>query len=690
MQDQIIQALRRNAADEAVALARDWIARDGATALTQRWLALALQQQGQYDEALAELRQAIAQAPEDAELHLQQAGLLLAVRETGAAEAALSRSTALDPNQFDAYVMQAHLAIGRGDIDEAERIGRLAARVQADHPQIAAIDGVIALRRGDADRALALLSQAAEAMPDNTQVLFALALAYLQKGHLAFAERALSRVIVLQPPGTALRAFMAQLAAQQGRMDDALEAIKGALAQVDGDTPALHRLAGELQLQAGQPAEAVTHLRHALDHGPVDRRVLQALLLAWQQLGTADEARDVIDAALARQPRAHELWLTRLALAPIGGDEALEVAERWVEAMPEFLPALETLMRIHDMQGHADEAEMVARQIVAIEPGRISGEQRIVEALLARDPPAAIACVQALMDGLPEHERTVLRPWLALVQDRAGDHAAALSTWLAFHAEQAQHRLPLPPHAPVQPTRWPALGSVAEDNRARPLLLWGAPGSHVERVAMAMGAASAVLRRDRYTPTVPDDALQSYLTVPGLASGKVRPAQVVESWKAALPGRGIQDGNVIDWLLWWDNSVLQALRPHLPEGRLAIVLRDPRDMLLDWLAYGAPVPLAVRSAGEAARWLAESLSQVATLHEQDLYPHKLLRLDGREDNAEAVSQLLSDAFGAPFPVLPSLGAPRLPGGRWRDYRGLLAEELALLTPVAVRLGYAAE
>ena len=690
MQDTIIQALRRNAADEAVALARDWIANEGETAPSLRWLALALQQQGQYDEALSVLRQAIALAPDDADLHLQQAGLLLAVRETAAAEAALTRTTRLDPNQFDAYVMQAHLAVSRGDVDEAERISRLAARVQADHPQLLAIDGVIALRRGDTDRALALLSQAAEQLPDNPQVLFTLGFAYAQKGHLAFAERAFSRVIALQPPGTALRAFMAQLAAQQGRLDDAMEVVNGALAQPDGDTPGMHRLAGELLLQAGQPAEAVSHLRQALAHGRVDRRVLHALLLAWQQLGAGEEARDVIDAALTRQPRVQELWLARLALAPIGGEEALEVAERWVEAMPEFLPALETLMRVHDMQDHPEEAEMVARQIVAIEPGRIAGEQRIVEALLQRDPPAAIACVQSLIEALPERDRTVLRPWLAQVQDRAGEHAAALATWLAFHAEQAQHRLPLPPHAAPQPTQWPAQGEVNADNTARPLFLWGAPGSHIERVASVIGAASPVLRRDRLGQPAPDDALQSYRTVPGLASGKLSPAQVVGSWKQALPARGIQDGNVIDWLLWWDNSLLTALRPLLPEGRLAIVLRDPRDMLMDWLAYGAPVPLAVHSADEAARWLAESLSQVATLHEQDLYPHKLLRVDGHEDNPEAVAHLLSEAFGAPFPVLPSLGAPRLPGGHWRTYRELLANEIALLTPVAVRLGYAAE
>lgn len=690
MQDQIIQALRRNAADDAVALAREWIAAEGESARTLRWLALSLQQQGQAEEALSALRQAIALAPEDADLHLLQAGLLLALRETSAAGAALSRTTALDPNQFEAYVMQAHLAIARADIDEADRLSRLAARVKPEHPQVLTLDGIVALRRGDADRALALLSRAAEQMPDNPQVLFALGFAYLAKEHFAFAERAFARVIEMQPPGTQLRAFMAQLAFRQGHVGDAIDAIHGVLALPDGDTPVMRRLAGEYHLRAGQPAEAVAHLRRALEAGAPERAILQPLLVAWQQLGAADEARDVLDTVLTQQPRAHDAWVARLALAPADSEESLEVAERWVEAMPEFLPALEALMRVHDLQGHADEAEMVARQIVAIEPGRLSGEQRIVEALLERDPPAAIACVESLMEGMHERDRTVMRPWLAQVQDRAGDRAGALATWLAFHAEQAQHRLPLPPHAAGLPAQWPALGEVPAEVTARPLFLWGAPGSHVERVAQVMAAASPVLRRDRYGQPAPADALQSYRTVQNLSKGKTSAADVVHSFKAALPARGIQDGNVIDWLLWWDNSLLLALRPHLPEGRLAIVLRDPRDMLLDWLAFGAPMPLAVGSAAEAARWLVESLTQVATLHEQALYPHKLLRLDGIEDNPQAVAQLLQQAFGVAFPVVPSLGAPRMASGRWRDYRDLLGEEIALLTPVAVRLGYTAD
>ncbi|MEQ4573880.1 MAG: adenylate cyclase, partial [Gammaproteobacteria bacterium] len=127
MQEQILQALRRDAADDAVALAREWVAQEAHAAAAQRWLGVALQQQGDIAGALAAVDAAIALAPEEAELHLQRAGLLIASRDLAAADSALAQSTSLDPNQLASYVMQAHLAIARQDLDEAERLTRTAA-----------------------------------------------------------------------------------------------------------------------------------------------------------------------------------------------------------------------------------------------------------------------------------------------------------------------------------------------------------------------------------------------------------------------------------------------------------------------------------------------------------------------------------------------------------------------------------
>ena len=160
-------------------------------------------------------------------------------------------------------------------------------------------------------------------------------------------------------------------------------------------------------------------------------------------------------------------------------------------------------MQLHDMQGDATAAEALAQRIVALEPGRLSGERRLLEALLQRDPLAAVARVQTLVQSLPDAQRTVLRPWLGQVQDRAGQLQAALTTWMQFHREQAPHRLPLPLQAASAFVAWPERVPIPPEIRARPLFVWGAPGSQVERLIAVMRVVSPVLRDDRFSPQPP-------------------------------------------------------------------------------------------------------------------------------------------------------------------------------------------
>ncbi|AWH15952.1 adenylate cyclase [Stenotrophomonas sp. ZAC14D2_NAIMI4_7] len=692
MQDQIIQALRQNQADQAVQLAQAWTHDEPGQAQAHRWLALALQQQGQPQAALDALQQALQLAPDDAQLHLQQAGLLLALRQFDGVDDALLRTTDLNPNAFPAYLMQAHLAISRNDFDEAQRLSTLAGRLEPDHPELLTIDGMVALRRGDADRALALLSAAGQALPDDPRVLYALGFAYLGKDMLAFAEQAFRRVLVLNPAITSLHGLVVQLALRQGNLDAAAEAMQVALQQPSLDVPPMRRLAGELSLRSGQPLQALEHLLPLLDSQPEDRQVLQLLLMAWQRLGREEEARARLDAVLEANASLHDPWLARLAVEEVGSDAAVAVVERWIAAMPAHLPALEARMRLHDMAGQHAEAEAVAERIVALEPGRVSAETRLIDGLMQRDPDAAIARVQALIGQAGEGAQSDLRTWLGEVQDRAGKPADALRTWLALQTEQAPQRLPLPPQAKAPPS-WPALAEIDEATRqsgSAPIFLWGAPGSGVERVATGLAAASPVLRSDRYTNTPPDDAFQNYHTLQDLASGVLTPERLVQRWREQLPARGVEDDTIIDWLLWWDNALLWSLRPQLPQGRLLVVLRDPRDMLLDWVAYGSAAPLAMTSLAEAAEWLARALAQVASLHEDDLYPHVLLRIDAIGNDPRAMAAMLEQLFERPMPVAPQLGAPRFPPGHWRAYSDVMSAAFAQLTPVAVRLGYPEE
>jgi len=683
MQESIHQALRSGAFDQALALAREWADAAPDSAPAQRALAVVLAQAGDAAAALVAMDAAIALAPEDAGLQFERAALLARSGQPEAARLALDETLGLDPNHLPAYLAQAQLALLRGDLDAAARLARTAARIDPDHPRLAAVEALLALRQGDAARALALASAASERLPDDPQLLSALGFAYLARGHWAFAEQAFRRVAGLLPDARALQPLLARVAAAQGRNDEAFELVAPLLEQAGTDTPALHRVAGLYALQAGRAEAALAHLRRALPAYPDDRAVLQGLMALWQARGDRDDAVATLEAALAARADAGALWAARLALEAPGTADGERVLERWLAAMPDHAPALQTALFARDRAGDAEGAERIARRLLALRPDDVAGGRFLAEAQLARDPDAALAQARALVAAqAAEDDRTALRSWLGRLLDRAGRPAEALAEWQALHDDYRDRRVPLPPPAGAAGP-WPALATPAP-GAPRPLLVWGAPGSGVERVVDALAAAGGPVLRDRFTPAPPDDPLQSPGAAPALRDGRLDPAALVAQWRAALPARGIGDGNAVDWLPWWDNALLLALRPHLPEGRLLAVVRDPRDMLLDWLASGAP--FALETPAVAAEWLAGVLEQLADIREQDLYPLALLRLDAVLDSPPQLAAAIGQALGIALPPPPA--SPRaLPPGRWRAYAAVLAGPFARLQPVAARLGY---
>ena len=385
MQERIHDALRRNAVDEALALAQEWAAQAPDDASAQRSLSAALARAGDPAAALVALDQAILLAPDEAGLHFERAALLLRQRDTGAARVALDESLGLDPNHLPSYLAQAQVALAQGDLAEAERLSRTAARIDADDPRLVALNALLALRRGEPDAAIALASAASVQLRDDPQLLSVLGFGYLAKQHWAFAEQAFRRVSELLPDARALWPLLAQLAARQGRPDEAFERVAPLLADPATATPALRRAAGLHALQAGRGEEALEHLRAALSAGP-DRAVLRGLMALWRERNDREDALATLEAALATSPASGDLWGARLALETPGTAEGNRVLQRWLAAMPDHVPALETAMFDRDRAGDLAAVAGFAGRLVQLQPGHPAAEQFLVEARLAGSP----------------------------------------------------------------------------------------------------------------------------------------------------------------------------------------------------------------------------------------------------------------------------------------------------------------
>lgn len=691
MQDTIIDALRQGNATQALPLAREWASNEPGNAQAHRLLAAALRLAGDQEAALECIDQAINLAPEDASLHFERAGLLLGNRQLDEAQAELARSTGLDPNLFPAYVMQAQLALGRGDLDEAERLARLASRIAPDHPRLAAIEGMVLLYRGDTDRALKTVTAALDAAPEDEQLRLAVGFVYMGKKLWAFAEQAFRTLIEDKPQSRQLRAVIADLVSRQGRYGEAAEWLHPLLAGQAGTNPALNRLAARLYLAGGQPEQALPLLRAALAAEPDNRETLSLLVTHWQQQDDRQDARQTLEAALATSPQAPNLWLARLAFEPLGSDEAAALITRWLKAMPQSLQALQASMSLHLHRGQSEAAEAEAKQILDIAPGNAAAQATVLDVLQSRDPQAAVAHVESLLEKAgSDASRELLHDWLGRVQDRAGRTMDAATTWIAQARARSPQLLPLPPvglpidQVPVG--TWPPLSTEKDTETTSAIFLWGPPGSGVERVAAVL-SSSPYFRNDRFNPGFQGDGFQSFGSVEDLLSGAKDGREVIEEWQSKLPARGITEGRIIEWLVWWDHAFLCALRPHLPNGMLLAVMRDPRDMLLEWLAFGSPSQISMTSPLQSAHWMADSLRQFLTLNHDALYPHALVRIDGIEDDPAALTEALKAATGLEAPVPPVAIPAFFKSGHWRNYAEALAEPFAVLTPVAVALGY---
>ncbi|RYZ72660.1 MAG: tetratricopeptide repeat protein [Lysobacteraceae bacterium] len=685
MQDKIIDALRRNALDEALEQAREWAQLQPGDPQAHRWLAVAAQQRGDQDGAMRSIDQAIALAPEDDNLQLVRASLLIANRQPEAAEAALGAASGLNPNQFGAYLMQAQLAFGRGDLDEAERLNRLAARVAPEHPQLAVIDGMLALQRGDVEAALGQVTRALQQAPEDAQLRYVLGFIYMRKRHWAFAEQAFRGVLERIPAATGLRGLISDLVNRQDRPAEAADELAPLLQDPATATPAVHRAAGLLRTAARQPEQALPLLRTALASMPADRPTLQALVSVWRELGLDDDARASLDAALATTPDASDLWRARLLFA---ADESAgrEILQRWAAAMPQSTLPAEILLARQQAAGDQAAADATAAQLLHLQDTHAGARLHVLDGLMAQDPAQAVARIEAwLLTATAASDRRFLLGLLGVSHDQRGDSAAAVAAWTRMQAEVAPQRAPLPPLSGPR-MEWPELAERPPHAR-RVAFLWGAPGSAVERLAAVMESLGDPFRSDRFGPSPPQDGFQSYELIEGLDSGRLSGRDVVERWRAALPSRDLPGGDVFDWLPWWDNALLVALRPHLREAMLLIAVRDPRDMLLDWLAFGSAAPFAFPSPEQAAEWMANSLNQAAALFEYQWFPNRVIHTDSIGSDPQAAAAVLGEALEAELPAPASVGPGHFPAGHWRHYSQALAGAFAVLAPVARRLGY---
>ncbi len=683
MTDIAFEALARGDAPAALAAAEAAVLATPDSSVAHQALGLAQQMSGDLSAAVASMEHAISLAPDRAELHFARARMAIRQSDSATADASLSDALRADPNALPAYLTKLHLALNRSQPDEAERQLRLAQRVSPDHPQVIAAEGALALMRRDGERALKLFTLAATALPNDPLVLAGLGLSYRVAKNYAFAEAALVRAIALQPDAVALRWALIESLRAQNREDEALEPLRELLLRVPNDRGGL-ALLGDLLSKRGEFEPALAAYQKMIVQPPLNLPALDRLLQRLIEHGLGSQAVDLSEQVIAAFPADAGVWQRRVQLARPDAEAMDEVLARWQLAQPKQPQALAMRAELEEWRGDLALGESLALEVLATAPDVVSAEAIVLRAELLRDPQAALRRIERLLeDQSTQQWQRPLRFWRALAFDRLNRPENAMAAWADMWVNTSGgFNLPALPAGKAEPAESTVDGEP-------PKLLWAPPGGRPREVlAMLTSVAGLFLLQDRFTDFPRQDGLG-----PLRADGSMVDRA---GWRAHIEQRGVDPARSIDWLPHWDARLAAAL----PGAKLIAVISDPRDLLMNWMAFSSSFPLRFIGVQTCANWLRELLEPLA------------LRLESEDADLLVIRdvELCSDPVGVAKRLQSYLNLDALPNadaasdvrkglggqpecfapGHWRQYQGLLGQAFDSLSPLAMRLGFGAD
>jgi tetratricopeptide (TPR) repeat protein len=353
--------------------------------------------------------------------------------------------------------------------------------------------------------------RAAEQVPDDSVVRGTLGQALMAQGHHAFAEQALRTALDALPQARNLRHSLVDALLSQGRAQEAEEQLDLLLQQRKGDIRALG-LKGQMASARGAHAEAIAPLLESLRLLPAQPRVLDTLLDSWLAQGEVDKALSFLDRLLTLAPRLEFAWGALFNLVRENPPLANDAVKRWRAACPDSAAAAEIEAQASERQGDYEAAVATATEAVERDRNCIGAQLVLARAdLRAGQAHAAVARLAPLY---AEHDvpgvRVALSGWLGRACDAAEQFDDAVSYWRSGQALAGRGAVAAALRSPAAELSSSDAVEVDPSSTAvAPVLLCGAPGSGVERIAAWLSESSGRrLLGDRFGPSPRADLLQ--------------------------------------------------------------------------------------------------------------------------------------------------------------------------------------
>jgi tetratricopeptide (TPR) repeat protein len=429
-----LHALKRT--PEALDAWRGMAAGANRSARTLARLAEVLSGFGHRAEALEPLAEAIALQPEDFELRVKQADLLLALERYSDALKPLDEAARLaDSDEGRELVLEHRIKCYQGARTLGAQIEALQKDLDAGRESTAARWRHLA-RYLEADQKLPEAVAAAKkavALDDRSVPAWAtLARTVEASGDLSAAADAQRRLAMLDRRGRAdYLSAIAKLEARLGRRDVALQAGRDLLAATPGN-PETHQFFAELCFQLGATDEGLDALRRAVRANPSDSKGLLTLADALAQQFRTDEAIELSWRAFERAKELDEKLgivarLTDLSLQQNQFDKLLARLERLGQEPAQQRESVFCLAQAYSSSGDFGTARQTLERLLTPEtrdPKLFEQLSRLSES--EGDIAGAAKYLRQACDLAPDD-----RAWdrLAQLYLRSGDAAEAEAIW---------------------------------------------------------------------------------------------------------------------------------------------------------------------------------------------------------------------------------------------------------------------
>ncbi|MDP8990380.1 MAG: tetratricopeptide repeat protein, partial [Acidobacteriota bacterium] len=286
-------------------------------------------------------------------------------------QARLTRSTAL-------------MALGDGQKAREEVDSVL--QVAPNNPDARYQSGFLAWQQKDYKRAEAAFSQLSQTNPKDARGILGVAETMSSENHLPQGIKLVEDALAKEPARRDLELALANLYVRDLRYDAAIGRFEDLLKVQPKSGDLLLRLA-ETQRRKGDINAAIETFRRASQATPTDARPLLQLGLLLDGTGRRDQARPIYEQILKIQPD-HPIALNNLAFIKAEDgqdlDEALTMAQRARQGLPNSPDIMDTLGWIYLKKNLSDDAIRTFKELVTADPNRATYHYHYGMALLQK------------------------------------------------------------------------------------------------------------------------------------------------------------------------------------------------------------------------------------------------------------------------------------------------------------------